>query len=103
MAGVEKDYEVIYNVQHSYNTKSKFQTSHESPPSTSVSNTNKRVAQKKTIIPEIEYNLIDDLKRDNYNISLFKLLKIPYMRENLPKSMILNKSREVQNNNNLET
>ena len=70
----------IFNVQHSYNTRSEGQTSQETPPSTSTSNKGKTTAQKETIIPEIEYNLIDDLKRDNYNISLFKLLKIPYMR-----------------------
>ena len=46
--------------------------------------------------------MIDDLNRDKTNISLFELFKIPSMRENLPKSIILNKSREVQNNN-LET
>ena len=60
------------------------------------------MAQKETIIPEVEYSRIDDLKRTMANISLFELLEIPSMGESLPKSMILNKSKEDQNNN-LET
>ena len=56
-------------------------------------------APKDKVIPEVEYNLVDDLKKEKANISLFELLKIPSIRENLPKNMILNKSREVQNNN----
>ena len=42
---------------------------------------------------------MDELKKAKGNISLFELLKIPSITENLPKNMILNKSREVQNNN----
>ena len=69
---------------------------------TSTPNAGKATTPKEKVIPEIEYNLIDDLKKAKAHISLSELLKIPSMRENLPKSMILNKSREVQNNN-LET
>ena len=54
---------------------------------------------QRKVIPEVEYNLVDDLKRAKANISLFELLKIPSIRENLPKNMVLNKSREAQNNN----
>ena len=85
----------MINVQHSYNTRSKGQISQESLQSTSTSNTGKKTTPKETIILEIEYNLIDDLKRDKDNIFLFELLNIPSMSENIPKSMILNKSREV--------
>ena len=46
--------------------------------------------------------MVDDFKKAKANIYLFELLQIPSIRENLPKNMILNKSREVQNNN-LET
>ena len=60
------------------------------------------MAQKETVIPEVEYSWIDDLKRTMANISLFELLEIPSMGESLPKSMVLNKSKEDQNNN-LET
>ena len=49
---------------------------------------------KDKVIFEIEYNLVDDLKKAKENIYLFELLKIPSMRENLPKNMVLNKSRE---------
>ena len=49
---------------------------------------------KEKVIPEVKYNLVDDLKRAKDNISLFALLKIPSLREILPKNMVLNKSRE---------
>ena len=101
---VEKEDElvVVFNVQHPYNTRSKGKISNVPPSSSSTPNKGKIVAPKETIIPEIEYNLIGDLKRTKANISLFELLKIHSTREILPKSMILNKSREDQNNN-LET
>ena len=57
------------------------------------------MAPKDKIILEVGYNLVDDLKKDKENIYLFELLKIPSIRENLPKNIVLNKSREVQNNN----
>ena len=66
---------------------------------TSTPNTCNAAPPKEKVIPEIEYNLADDLKRDKVNISLFELLKIPFIRENLPKGMIVNKTREAQNNN----
>ena len=99
MAKEEDEFDVIFNVQHSYNTRSKGQTYQEIPPSTSTPNVGKLVTAKQKVIPEIEYNLVDDFKKAKANISLFELLKIPSMRENIPKSMILNKSREVHNNN----
>ena len=83
--------DIVYNLQHPYNTRIKGQTSHKSPPSTSTPNTGKSTSQKETIIPEVEYNLIDDLKRSKANISLFEILKIHSIRENIPKSIILNK------------
>ena len=54
---------------------------------------------KEKVIPEVEYNLIDDLKRAKANISLFELPKISSIREGLPKNMVLNRSREAQNHN----
>ena len=99
MAEEEDESEVIFDLQQSYNTRSKGQTSQDNRPSTSTPNVGKPAAPKVKVIPEVEYNLVDDLKRDKENISLFELLKIPSIREILPKNMILNKSREVQNNN----
>ena len=66
---------------------------------TSTPNTGKATPPKEKVIPEIEYNLVENLKRDKANISLFELLKIKYIIENLPKCMIVNKIREAQNNN----
>ena len=43
--------------------------------------------------------MVDDLKRDTTNISLFELLKIASIRENIPKNMVLNKSTKVHNHN----
>ena len=86
-------------MKHPYNTRSKGLTSQDNPSTTSTSNVRKEVPPKEKVIPEVEYNLVDDLKRDKSNISLFEHLKIPSMRENIPKSMNLNQSREVQNNN----
>ena len=99
MAEEEDKTEAIFDLQHSYNTRSKGYTSQDNPPSTSTPSAGKAAAPKDKVIPKVEYNLVDDLKRDKANISLFDILKIPYIRENLPKNMVLNKSREVQNNN----
>ena len=59
----------------------------------------KTQTQKDTLIPEPEYNLVEDLKRVKVNISLLDLLKIPSIRDSLPKSMITKQPREAQNNN----
>ena len=59
----------------------------------------KKVLIKEMVIPKVEYNLIDDLKRAKANISLFELLKISSVREGLPKNMVLNRSIEAQNHN----
>ena len=59
----------------------------------------KKVLIKEMVIPKVEYNLIDDLKRAKANISLFELLKISSVREGLPKNMVLSRSIEAQNHN----
>ena len=59
----------------------------------------KKVLIKEMVIPKVEYNLIDDLKKDKADISLFELLKIPSIREFFPKNMVLNRSRETHNHN----
>ena len=99
MAEEEDDTEVVFDLQHYYNTRSKGMTSQDNPPLTSTLNTGKATLPEEKVIPEIEYNLVDDLKRAKTNISLFELLKIPSIRDNLPKGMIVNKTREAQNNN----
>ena len=76
----EEEPKIVFNVQHSYNTNSKGHISQEPLPSTSTSNAGKITTPKEKVIPEIEYNLIDDLKRAKANISLFELLNIPSMR-----------------------
>ena len=63
--------EATFDLQHSYNTISKGLTSQDNPPSTSAPNIGKAVPPKEKLIPEVEYNLVDDLKRDKENISLF--------------------------------
>ena len=45
--------------------------SQENTPSTSTPNTGKATPPKEKVIPEIEYNLVDDLKKDKGSISLF--------------------------------
>ena len=99
MAEEEDETEAIFDLQHSYNTRRKGRTSQDNPPLTSTPSTRKVAASKDKVIPEVEYNLVDDLKKAKENIHLFGLLKILSIRENLPKNMVLNKSREVQNNN----
>ena len=69
------------------------------PPKTSTQTKGKRVLIKEKVIPEIEYNRIEDLKRDKANISLFEVLKIPSIKEGLSKNMVLNRSIESQNHN----
>ena len=78
---------------------SKGPPSQEPPPSTSVLNKGKNIPQKDTFIPKLEYNMAEDLKRVKANISLFDLLKIPSIRDSLPKSMIIKQPREAQKNN----
>ena len=43
--------------------------------------------------------MAEDLKRVKENISLFDLLKIPSIRDSLPKIMIIKQPQEAQNNN----
>ena len=43
--------------------------------------------------------MAEDLKRVKANISLFELLRIPSIRDSIPKSMIIKQPRETQNNN----
>ena len=66
---------------------------------TSSQSTSKAVPPKEKVIPEVEYNLVENLKRAKANISLFEILKIPSIREILPNNMLLNKSKEYQNHN----
>ena len=99
MAEEENETESIFDLQHSYNTRRKCQTSQDNPLSTCAPSIGKVATLKDKVIPEVEYNLVDDLKKDKANISLFELLKIPSRRENLPKNTMLNKLKEVQNNN----
>ena len=67
----EYESEAIFDLQHSYNSKSKYQTLHETPPSTSTPNADKATTPKEKVIPKIKYNLVDDLKNSKSNISLF--------------------------------
>ena len=64
---------------------------------TSSQGTCKTVLPKEKVIPEVEYNFVDDLKRAKAHISMFELLKIPSIREILPNNMVLSKSIEAQN------
>ena len=99
MVEEEEDMKNVFDLQHSYNTRIKGLTKQDPPPVTSTQGTSKTVSPKEKVIPEVEYNLVDDLKRSKANISLFELLKIPSIREILPKNMVLNKSRKTQNHN----
>ena len=99
MTKEEDEIESIIDLQNPYNTRRKGQISQDSPPSTSNPSIGKVATSKDKVSFEIKYNLVDDLKRAKANIYLFELFKIPSIRENLPKNMVLNESREVQNNN----
>ena len=99
MVEEEDETKAIFDLQHSYNTRRKGHTSQYDPPLTSNPTTSKVETSKDKVIPEVEYNLVDELKMAKANIYLFELIKIPSIRENLPKNMVLNKSREVYNNN----
>ena len=79
----------VFNLQHTHNTRSKGPLSEESLPPTQAPSKGKTQTQKDTLILELEYNLAEDLKRVKANISLFDLLKIPSIRDSLPKSMII--------------
>ena len=95
----EEKPDTIFNLQHTHNTRSKGTPPQESSPPTQTPSKGKTQTHKDTLIPEPEYNLDKDLKRVKANISLFDLLKITPMRDFLPKSMIIKKPREAQNNN----
>ena len=81
----EYDVEAVFDLHHSYNTTSKGLTSQDNPPSTSTLNIGKTTPPKEKVIPEVEYNLVDDLKRDKEKIYLFKLLKYHPLERIYPK------------------
>ena len=95
----EQELDEVFNIQHSHNTKSKWKSSQEPPPSTPVPNKGQNIPQKDTIILKLTYNLGEYLKRVRANISLFYLLNIPSIIYSLPKSMIIKQPRETQNKN----
>ena len=95
----EEEPDTIFNLQQTHNTRSKGPPSQESSPLTQAPSKGKNQTQKDTLIPEPEYNLVEDLKRVKANISLFDLLKIPSIRDSLPKIMIIKKPREIRNTN----
>ena len=95
----EEKTDTVFNLQHTHNTRSKGPPPQESSPLTQTPSKGKTQTQKDTLIPKIEYNLAEDLKRVKENISLFDLLKIPSIRDSLPKSMIIKQPLESQNNN----
>ena len=70
IAEEEDNTEAFFVIKNFYNTISKGVTSQDIPPSTSNPNIGKTTLPKEKIIPEFEYNLVDDLKRDKENISL---------------------------------
>ena len=70
MVEEEEDIEVVFDLQHSYNTRSKGLTSQDTPSMTSTQCTSKIVPPKEKVIPEVEYNLVDDLNREKDNIFL---------------------------------
>ena len=95
----EEEPETIFNFQHPHNTRSRGKPSWDPPPSTLVPNKGKNLPQNDIVIPELEYNMAEYLKRVKANISLFDLLKTPSIRDSLPKSRIIKHPRETQNNN----
>ena len=54
MATEGDESEATFDLQHSYNTRSKGQTSQENPPTTSTSNTGKATPPREKVIPKIE-------------------------------------------------
>ena len=93
----EEEPDTVFNLQHTHNTRSKGPPPQESSPMTQVPNKGKTQTQKDTLILDPEYNLAGDIKRVKENIYLFNLLKIPSIRDSLPKSMIFKQPREAQN------
>ena len=95
----EEEPNIVFKLQHTHNTISKGPPPQESSPATQAPSKGKTQTQKDTLIPEQEYNLAKDLKRVKEKISLFDLLKIPSIRDSLPKSMIIKQPIECHNNN----
>ena len=73
----EEEYKAIFYLQHYSNMRRRGQTLQDIPPWTSTSTAGKEATPKEKVIPELEYDLVDDLKKAKENISLFELLKIP--------------------------
>ena len=76
----------MFDLHHTYNMRRIGFPSQDTPLTTFTQGTGKSVLVKEKEFPEVEYNLIDDLKKDKTNIYLYKLLKIPSIREILPRT-----------------
>ena len=85
----EEEPDIDLNLQHTENTRYKGPPPHKLTHVTQTPRKGKTQTQKDTLIPEPKYNLAKDLKRVEENISLFDILKIPSIRDSLPKSMII--------------
>ena len=79
----DEDAAVVNVNQHQYNTRSKKSQSSEEPSTTStddsstVKTKNQPSNTKSTPSLDLEYDLVEDLKRIRANISIHELLKLP--------------------------
>ena len=75
--------------QHQHNTRSKKDQPSTEPATTAPDNSSAAKDKDQPVISksapslELEYDLIEDLKKSRANISLYELIKIPIIREKM--------------------
>ena len=92
----EEQDEEVENVnvsQHPYNTRSQTNQGNNvtSNPNPDKNNANSKNSGTKEPITQLEYDIIDDLKKLKANISVFELLKIPCIQSQAIQSLTGNK------------
>jgi hypothetical protein len=96
----QANFETVHNNQHPYNTRSKNQPKdqNKSAPDTNKNATSKQTKQVETSksfsFSDIEYDPIEDFKRLKENISIYELLKFPYIQWKMLQSIAENSSNK---------
>jgi hypothetical protein len=82
----QANYETVHENQHPYNTRSKYQSNSQNPSpvpnKNTTSNQKKQTkAPKNFFVPDLDYDPIEDFKKLKANISIYELLKFPYIQQ----------------------
>ena len=97
----------VFNVnQHQYNTRNKKDQPSGEPFTTATDNssvvktTNQPTNIKSAPSLDLEYDLIEDLKKIRANISIYELLKLPVIRDKMMQGVSPSKSGKTPSNQN---